>query len=184
MPISIENPSEKKWLLNLNNMNIRHAVSHDFASHSISHHKRLSVSCAIDTAAYLAAQVWWITQWCQSFINRYEYWTCVAHAYPLSFTLSPSPRCYNGSLRQCTSWKSLNQTLNNLSRSMCKDCCRINGTSPLWMCQDFAEASIIGFIIQQAFHSIYFRVHFVAIQWYHWQSRAWIDVVCPISLGS
>ena len=67
---------------------------------------------------------------------------------------------------------------------MCKNRRWVDSTSPFRMSQNFAKASIVCFVVQQAFHAIHLRVHFVAIDRYHGQSRAWIDVVRPISFGS
>ena len=67
---------------------------------------------------------------------------------------------------------------------MCKNCCRINGTSPFWMGQNFTESCIVCFVVQQTLHPIDFRIDFVAIKWDHRQSRTWINIVCPITFRS
>ena len=50
------------------------------------------------------------------------------------------------------------------------------------MCQDLAKTSIVGFVVEKAFHSVNFTIHFVAIGRDHGQSRTGINKVSPVPL--
>mmetsp|Transcript_28091 Transcript_28091/g.60421 ORF Transcript_28091/g.60421 Transcript_28091/m.60421 type:complete len:210 (-) Transcript_28091:112-741(-) len=65
-------------------------------------------------------------------------------------------------------------------RSVAKYCCRVHRTSPPWMRQDLAEASIVCSIIQQDLHPIHLGVNLVAILGQHGKTRARVDIVSPV----
>ena len=67
---------------------------------------------------------------------------------------------------------------------MSEDRRRIDGAPPFRMSQNFAEAGIVRFVVQHALHAIHFRINFVAIERYHGQSGARIDVVGPVAFRS
>lgn len=52
------------------------------------------------------------------------------------------------------------------------------------MSQNLAEASIVRFVVQQAFHTIDFGVDLVAIRGQHRQTGTWINEIGPVALFS
>ena len=70
----------------------------------------------------------------------------------------------------------------NVLGCVCKNRSWVNRRPPSRMGQNLAKAGAVAFIVQQALHPVDFAVDLVAVGRDHWQTRARVDVVRPVSL--